>query len=71
MYCVCLSSPSLWTVNLSSWMRSVTDETRGKVNLGYHTEDVTSKSTKIHLRTEHPVKCCVVKKYMGDYVYFM
>lgn len=35
-------SPSLWTVNLSSWMRSVTDETRGKVNLGYHTEDVTS-----------------------------
>lgn len=34
-------SPSLWTVNLSCRRRSA-DETRGKVNLGYHTEDVTS-----------------------------
>ncbi|XP_058601070.1 immunoglobulin superfamily member 5 isoform X3 [Onychostoma macrolepis] len=35
-------SPSLWTVNLSSRRRSVADETRGKVNLGYHAEDVKS-----------------------------
>ncbi|XP_043115669.1 immunoglobulin superfamily member 5 isoform X2 [Puntigrus tetrazona] len=35
-------SPSLWTVNLSSGRWSVADETSGKVNLGYHTEDVTS-----------------------------
>ncbi|KAL1260012.1 hypothetical protein QQF64_007839 [Cirrhinus molitorella] len=35
-------SSSLWTVNLSSRRWSVADETRGKVNLGYHTEDVTS-----------------------------
>ncbi|XP_026119181.1 immunoglobulin superfamily member 5 [Carassius auratus] len=35
-------SSSLWTVNLSSRRRSVADETRGKVNPGYHGEDVTS-----------------------------
>lgn len=52
-------------------MRSVADETRGKVNPGYHTEDVTSNSTKIHLRTEHPAKWCVMQKYIGDYFYLM
>ncbi|XP_016298884.1 immunoglobulin superfamily member 5-like isoform X1 [Sinocyclocheilus anshuiensis] len=35
-------STSLWSVNLSSRRMSVADETRGKVNLGYHAEDVTS-----------------------------
>ncbi|XP_018966955.1 immunoglobulin superfamily member 5 isoform X1 [Cyprinus carpio] len=35
-------SASLWTVDLSSRRRSVADETRGKVNLGYYAEDVTS-----------------------------
>ncbi|XP_073780467.1 immunoglobulin superfamily member 5 isoform X4 [Danio rerio] len=36
------SSYSSWTDNLSSERRSVADETSGKVNLGYHTEDITS-----------------------------
>ncbi|XP_042626817.1 immunoglobulin superfamily member 5-like isoform X2 [Cyprinus carpio] len=35
-------SSSSWTVNLSRRRRSVADETRGKVNPGYHAEDVTS-----------------------------
>lgn len=36
------SSYSSWTDNLSSERRSVADETSGKVNLGYHTEDISS-----------------------------
>ncbi|KTG42251.1 hypothetical protein cypCar_00029760 [Cyprinus carpio] len=35
-------SSSSWTVNLSRRRRSVADETRGKVNPGYHAEDITS-----------------------------